>query len=351
MNVKETIDIVHEKIYNPTNADKSLSSYKYALTSAALKRFFPDISTEEHELMYKDILFNQAKAGIEQFDTDIVDELEIINHSDFSLSNQNAQIFATFHLGSYRAINRYLVDMGFKVVLIIDDEVFQNQKDDMLKAYNELKAISANKNSDFVILNVKDRTSIYALKKLIAEGYSLVVYLDGNTGLKKEIDFKKGHKAIIFLGQKIFVKTGVEFISKITDTKIIPVISYRNKTKSNLAFYEPICNKSGAIEICYKHLENLVRIYPTQWECWLYIHKWFERNNFDLKNTETEPISGSLAFNSKVFIPFCRGGSHFLLNRDTYLSYPISKEHFQMFSKQKVVSENVEEYKSIGAIC
>ena len=143
-------------------------------------------------------------------------------------------------MGSYRTTISYLYKKGFKIVLIIDDEVFKSQ----LNSFKETaKNIIKEKNtSDIIILNVKDRSSIIKLKQLIINGYVMAVYLDGNTGINtKPQNFSKGFININFLNQSINVKYGVGKLASLFNAKIIPVISYRNNNEeNNIEFFKEI---------------------------------------------------------------------------------------------------------------
>ena len=74
--------------------------------------------------------------------------------------------------------------MGYKIVIIMDEGVIKRQGNQLLKEVKPL--LKGTENSDFIILNVMDRTSIFKLKKLISEGYVMSVYLDGNMGINDD---------------------------------------------------------------------------------------------------------------------------------------------------------------------
>lgn len=352
LDIQKNKKLIFKTVFNPTPDQIADRSYQYALTSSSLKRFLPHISVDSHKELYQQIVYNQLISAVEQFDENIAEQLKLHNAPDFSSANKKPKIYATFHLGAYRILNNYLIKLGEKVVLIIDDSVYEDQKDQMLYAYEHLKKHTPNQNSDFIILNVKDKSSMHRLRKLIASGYSMVVYLDGNAGLQKEIDFSKRYQQIEFLKQELYVKNGIDFIAKITKTDVTPVMSYRENDTINLKFYDSISFniKESIVGKCYKYLENLLIKYPTQWECWLYMHKWFVRKKEDYTPPVEKDKNRPLRFNKEVFIPFSRGDNYFLMNRVNYTAYSIPKEHFTIFSKNKVVSEDLEQYISRGVL-
>ena len=78
-----------------------------------------------------------------------------------------------------------------------------------------------------------------------------------------------------------------------------------------------------SIEICYKILEEKLYIYPSQWECWGYIQKWFMRDSL---TPFVQNLSISNKFNSTRYITFSLGISNFIFDLFDYQSYPIEQE-------------------------
>jgi len=240
-------------------------------------------------------------------------------------------IFGTFHLGSYRLLNCYLYEKGFKIVLIIDDSVFENQQEEMLRVCRDV--LNGKESSDMVILNVKNRSSIFKLKQLIEKGYVMSVYLDGNTGVNtRSQDFSKSYIPINFLKSNMYVKNGIGKLAALLDAKLIPVVSHRDSNEINhIEFYKEIKSNDypnkhdfsiKSIEIAYKKLEEKLLKYPTQWECWLYIHKWFMRDYstpyFSSEHNENK-------FNQERYTTFSLNESQFLFDMMDYKSFPLKK--------------------------
>lgn len=350
--IEERIELIQEKIYNPSIKDIETRSYNFAVTSASLKKFLPKISINSHNKLYKDILYNQFLSGIEQEDINLLNKLQVQMSTEMSNSfYESPHIFATFHLGSYRILNSWLFSNGHNVVLIVDEDVYRTQKESMLNTISQLKRYSKNGTMDFKVLNVKDRESILQIRKYIRDGYSLVIYLDGNSGLKKKIDFEKGFMPIELMNKKINVKNGLDFISKFTRTPVIPVLSYRDNKVTHLKFFEKIHYSDVNItKKCYEHLEKFLIKYPSQWECWLYIHKWFDRSVLTGTKNLNKSTNTNLIFNSDTFIPFTRNDYFFLFNRENFTAFPIPEEHYKCFVDDKIVTENIEKYIELNVL-
>ncbi|WP_281228187.1 hypothetical protein [Flavobacterium aquiphilum] len=283
---------------------------------------------------------------MEQNSKEYLKNSKIINNTKFKIINGEISeniIFATFHLGSYRTIISYLYECGFKVALIIDDSVFTSQLDAFKETVTNI--LKGKINSDLIILNVKERTSIIKLKQLVENGYVMAVYLDGNSGINVEAqNFSKNFIPINFLNQQINVKYGVGKLASILNAKIIPILSYRvneNEEYNNtIEIFKEISisdfeNKEDfekkSIEYCYSLLEEKLLKYPTQWECWGYIHKWFNR---DIEISFSEPSKNITKFNSDRYNLFEVNDSNFLFDLFSYKSYPISNELFKLIEKQ-----------------
>lgn len=333
-----------ELILNPTERNIEQLSYRYTLFCANIKKFLPLINPKEYYKMFQDLLYYQYSSDIEQNSLDYLDASKIINRSNINLDNYKNEhpiIFATFHLGSYRLINSLLYEKGFKIALIIDESVFASQLTKFTDTLNNV--LRPKENSDLVILNVNDRTSIFKLKQLISEGYVMSVYLDGNKSINnKKQDFSKGYIKIPFLNNKIFVKNGVGMLAKFLNAKIVPVVAYRDDLDTNFIEFgseisindykskEEFSIKS--IELCYKKLEEKLILYPTQWECWLYIHDWFIRDfnvpYSNIKNLKKE-------FNTERYNTFIVKECYFIFDLYSYQSFPIEKKLFEALKNNK----------------
>ena len=322
---------------NPTQEDIDLRSYDFALFSANIKKFFPKIKNSEYFNLFKNCLYNKWISSIEQFDVDYLRNTSITNHSSINLNSKEENrpiIFTSFHYGSYRLFNSTLYELGYKIVIIMDEGVIKRQGNQLLKEVKPL--LKGTENSDFIILNVMDRTSIFKLKKLISEGYVMSVYLDGNMGINDDNKtFSKGYIPINLLNNSVYVKNGIGKLASILGAMLVPTISFKDKNENNhLTFYKEIKvsnfkNKQEfsikSIELVYKIFFDLLKEDPMQWSSWLDIHLWFKRDFttpfkniiFDKKERE---------FNYERYTLFKLENSYFIFDLYDYKSYPISEE-------------------------
>lgn len=327
-------DIYKNQFQNPSEKEIKNASYSFAMFSANIKRYLPSIPVTNHIEMFKEVFYYQKISADEQSDHQYLKTNKIVNHSTVDLRNniEKPTVFATFHLGSYRLLNSFLFEQGHKIVLIIDESVFVNQQQEMLRVCREV--LIGKESSDMVILNVKDRVSIFKLKQLIEKGYIMTVYLDGNTGVNvRNQDFSKGYIPINFLESTMYVKNGVGKLAALVDAQLIPVVSYRDENDTNhMEFFKELNIDDfkdkqefsvKTIEIAYNKLQEKLLKYPTQWECWLYIQKWFMRD-FSTPFFSDIDILGS--FNGDRYTTFQLGDVSFLFDMFDYKSYPIEDE-------------------------
>jgi len=290
MNLKQERANLIEKLKNPSQKEIDEKTYSFALFSANIKKFLPLIDKSEYKKLFERFLYFKWSSGLEQYSMEYLNSTKVINNStiDLTVLNQdNPLIFSSFHFGSFRLFNSILFELGHKIVIIIDDTIVKQQKDDLLFKVKPL--LKVKESSDFIILSVQDRTSIFKLKQLISEGYIMTVYLDGNTGVNtKSQDFNKGFMPINFLGQQIYVKNGISKLAALLGAKIVPVISYRDKDEKSIVEFCDVLSAeqyssrqdfiTKSIQDSYKVLENKIIEFPTQWTSWLTIQNLFLRD-------------------------------------------------------------------------
>ena len=324
-----------KRLSNPTQNDIDKMSYEFALFLANMKKFFPLKNNEEYKNFYLDLLYHKWLSGVEQYYVKFLRRSTVTNNSSYNLDNltfEKPLIFTTFHLGSYRLFNSFLFEKGFKIVLIIDESVYIRQQMDILENVKPL--LNKKDSSDIVILNVKDKSSIFKLKNLISQGYIMSVYLDGNTGLTKDDeDFSKSYIPINLFNNQVYVKNGVGKLALLLNADIVPVISYRDKNEKNhIEFYKEISisDFENKIDFSVKSIENVYQIfeeklakYPTQWESWLFLHRWIKRN-FTTDYFTSSNLKNK--FNDDRYIFFKMKETYFLFD---YKSYPLEAELYK----------------------
>lgn len=362
MNLKLAKAQFKKRLENPTQEQIDRMSYQFAVFVANINKFLNDKSQGiNYKEFYLDLLYHKWLSGIEQYDIKSLRKSVIINETSYnfdSLIFDKPIIFTAFHLGSYRLFNSFLFEKGHKIVLIIDESVFLRQQSEILENVKPL--LDKKETSDIVILNIKDSSAIFKLKKYIEQGYVMSVYLDGNTSINEDDnDFKKSYIPINFFENIVYVKNGVAKLAYLLNANIIPVISHRDEKEINhITFFKEISlldfeNKKDfpvkSIELIYKIFQEKLSIYKTQWESWLFIQVWFKRDFHIPYKVSTQIL---FKFNSDRYIFFKKKETFFLFDLFDYKSFPLElslynslkNENFSEIEeslKKELISKNI----------
>ena len=337
MNIKEKKEAFKKYIEDPTKEDIKKMSYSLAIFKAAVKKFVTKDTSVDYVDLFKKYIYNRMSADKELFDKTYARNIKVMNDSNFNFDEQNSlsTIFASFHYGPYRTFIAYLLEKGLKVVALVDDVVYINQKDNFFNKIIPL--LNTPESADFQIVNVKDRASIFKLKDFISKGYVTTVYLDGNSALdRKDQDFTKSYIVVEILKDKIFAKNGIGKLAALLGLSIIPTIAnYDENENVNIKFYKEIKSSDfeskeifseKSIEKCYQILNNHLNEDFIPWECWGYIHKWFKRG----ERTPYETL-GSLknTLNINRYTFFEMSSTKFIFDLLDYESIPIDEHLYK----------------------
>jgi lauroyl/myristoyl acyltransferase len=323
-------------------------SGKYNLVSAGLYNYLPAIGFDKHETIFKNILLNQKLSCLEQSFPEVTD---LINCENWTAEIQDIlenkpSIICTFHTGSYRVINQFLLKHKIPFTLVVASSVLKNQGEQFKKIVE--KQNSTSDESYFDIIDAEQpNAGIQMLRKLKME-HRLVIYIDGNTGTMKKDEISNNLCDIQFLNQRIYARMGVSFIAHAANVPIIPVVCYRpSLSEINLYFGDPIypnLKKSRkefaehTTQVIYNFAAPIIKLYPEQWEGWLYLHKIININvlrNKELKFVKIEQFQeyATLRFNNIEYGLLKIEGSTYLLKKNGYISFPISYSLYNLLIK------------------
>jgi lauroyl/myristoyl acyltransferase len=320
-----------------------LQQKDFNFLSANLLNFLPEVSLAKHEEIYLNILLNNARISAETYFPELIDQINI--EGDAAIVEQNrkkAKIYCTYHVGSYRSIIGYLAKTGIDFVLIVDTNTFNKQRD---RIKHTVKSIGGHfGNTAYFELVDAERVDIgITLSKYLMMGVSVVIYLDGNTGVGGIYNKNDQMLHIDFLEGQIFSRKGVSALSYATKSLIVPVISYYNEHGNivTLKFYDAIKpedypkeKESYCLQVTsalYGLLADNLKVYYNQWEGWLYLHKYLEFSTLNARYSVSQkdiPVSGSrqvISFNDIDFGLFKIEADCYLFNKRTYKSFVISE--------------------------
>jgi lauroyl/myristoyl acyltransferase len=324
---------------------------RFNLVSASLYNFLPQINFKEHEIIFRQIMLHQKDSIINQKNFNSLEKSKIIGLELVNNSYKVKQsIFCTFHIGSYRLINLFLIKNKVEYTLVVSKKLLEAQGDTFVEFY-----INQNnfKEGGFDVIDADSSTSTMNMIRHLKNGRSLLIYTDGNLGVG--IDAKKSRNTclISFMSQKIYARSGVAYLSHLLGIPIIRVFSYKNSINEDvIKFEEIICPQNGISKSEYAHFvtsklykkaEELITRNPGQWEGWLYLHKIavVEKENLKCINKSNCTSHVNLSFNEDDFGLFKIGSNCYLFQKCGYKSYYIKEDLY------KLLLENIKNGKSI----
>ncbi len=251
-------------------------------------------------------------------------------------SNANQpQIYTTIHLGAYKLIVGELLKNGINLCIPISKRVYNEQFDDFMNLKEQ--AHSCKGSIDFV--DIEERSGIFKMIKYIKQGYSLLMYLDGNSGIggMERVDDKL--TSVDFFNKKIMGRKGIAFIANALNLSIQPIVSFfdEDNVTPNIHFLDIIPYiKTDDKKLYEKDLiQNLWSIfckyinqYPDQWEGWLYVDAFFDKKIKAKTYSKTQEL---LTFNYEKYDFISKNEDYYLYDMENNILVKTSKGLFSLF--------------------
>jgi KDO2-lipid IV(A) lauroyltransferase len=258
------------------------------MSSAMLQYFGITNSIEDAAELSCTVIENQVSA---EFDVCNLYEIEnkklrsemllVDKDWDLLVTPKQQRIYCSFHLGSYRLIVGYLLSKGINVGLLVTDDVIQKQIKRIYDFHQDIQSKEDFGNLEF--FNAESFKGISEAVDFFQHGGSLLIYIDGNSGIGGMGRNDDRLLTVPFVNRNIKARKGVAFLSRALMTDIYPVYVRNNKDGSRTLITEqPIIpdkgiKKSEFIEATTRQLFNIlgkeVLRDPQSWEGWLYIQK------------------------------------------------------------------------------
>lgn len=333
---------------NIAHAFNTQHLFRFHTTMASLKQLLPTVLENRNaRSVYTQLLYNQSLVPLDQC---FVEKIIDIKYSgaywqEFEQDPQ-PKIYCTFHLGSYRAIIGHLARFGKHFTLAVDENVFNEQAEEIKATVKRINQFFGTQ-SHFEIMHVEKFDAALQIYQQLRKGQSLVLFMDGNTGSGGVFRQDDKMQLIDFFGKKIFARRGIAGISLLSKVPIVPVISFREtQTDVVLHFFDPILPPnvvnesekfiSNTTQYLFDLLEEKIKMYPLQWEGWLYVHKYLDPAQF--KGTIKKEMQWiwpwqKVRFNQERFGLFKIIDDTFLFDYSNFNSFEIPSDLFKTLEK------------------
>lgn len=273
-----------------------------------------------------------------------------------------ACIYCSFHLGSYRLPNFILVKEEVDFTLLISEDDLSRSRDIYIDFFELLKK-QCQKEASFSVINAEDPRIGIQMIRALKEGNSLMVYLDGNTGVGGMSRKDDKLMPINFLGKTILARKGIAYISYLLNVPIIPIVSYRTNLLNATVEFLPALRPDKSIEKetftkqTTQHLFDIFSTYlleyPTQWETWHYVNEFLDVKELSLpKNEAAYKEHQTYIYDVQRWGLFIKDQIHFLFDTRSYkcikipeplwrLLYTVEKKEVENTSLLELLKENL----------
>lgn len=316
-----------EKIFK-----REKNSLRYLFITSCIRKFIPEMNDTDLESFVKDIMINQAVAWEDQHLCGAIDNLQMHLHGYLP---DSPVIFCAFHFSSYRLGLFKLLSLGRRITVVASEDIIKTQGDLIIQCCHSISGSFTDK-----IINANSPVSIRQMLRELQSGNDLFIYTDGNTGTDGMSRTNCNLAEINLLNSKILVRTGVAYLSYLSQCPIVPIIvcRYDNEWPAFEVFPSLLPNRdtdkntfcSDTMNKLYSILNHYLQKYPEQWEPWLYLYKFIPSNN---SHAEQKKIcsNANYTFNKKRYTfvtdPY---GKRYLFDKDDISAIALSPEEFSM---------------------
>lgn len=262
------ISAIFPSCENHYNMNTILYEWSFALFSAHIHHFLPDIPWQEHEDLYQ---------RFEAFHTPKQYEFLRVEHtSDVQeLLQLEPALLCLYHLGNHFETVLALGKISLAFDLLLDREVYKRNE----KAFLALQAQLKSNGNEYRFLFSDDRAVLLKMRTALQKRRHVVVFADGNSGTRGSKDLRI---AVRFLHGTLQVKQGIAMISHLLQVPIIPLWMKKKQPVYILSMahrIDPTTWESRldyiryGMQSLYDQLAKEIAGHPWKWECWRYLHR------------------------------------------------------------------------------
>jgi KDO2-lipid IV(A) lauroyltransferase len=277
------------RYYTNTPGDIHHRDRVIQLATAMLSYFGVERDAAKREEIINTIIINQAVADYDNNalfrlgEEYLLNELLAVEGEHGATNNFKQQkIYCGFHLGSYRLIVGYLLSQGVDLALLVTNDVIEQQVENIM-TLRDSYAESCPTFGTLKIINAESFQGINDAIEFYQQGGSLLIYIDGNSGVGGMNRHDSNLLTIPFLNKEVKARKGVAFLSHVLSAEICPLLIENKSDGSRLVnLKKSIIPTKGhekrryikeTTQSLYQVLEQEIIKNISAWEGWLYIEK------------------------------------------------------------------------------
>lgn len=251
------------------------------------------------------------------------------------------QLVYSFQIGNYLQVLSLILESKHKLNLIVEkttNDLRFRQLKKQIPIFKRLFGFTPL----IEILSIKTPSLTYKIKHKIEKGEKVLIYFDGNSGVKKN---KTGKSLLTtdFFTQKAFFRQGLALLSYLTRQPPVGICFLENNKvkifRHEISFKEynlkEYCNKLTS-EIV-KNLTSVLKVEKLYtWAKLAEINNWIDTENINLENYnkgEKQFLNEypNLPINLFRYAPFLVGKGYYMFDKKRYLTYPITKKEYRYY--------------------
>lgn len=220
-------------------------------------------------------------------------------------------IYTTIHLGCYEEIACYLIRGKGKICVPVTERVYKQET----KHYHINLGKRNISSSQLAFVNIETNNGLRQLIRYAQAGYSILCYMDGNSGIGGMTRSDSKLKRMPFFNTTLHVRKGIEFLAKFLKWNVIPIYSYIDDIsyQPHITLMPPIqCTTNHSLtESLWNAFTPVIWKYYWQWEAWLYVDEFMEQPCKD-------KVQGlGYILNRERYLPIVKSGIHHYYDKET----------------------------------
>jgi len=313
---------------------------QFSFFSANLTNFMPWLAPAQHPVLFQEAFVNQQLSLLDDryFTTGIPMPVHGWDSAIAPMLQDQPGIICTLHAGSYRILAYLLTVSRMPFAVLMAGKVANEQGAAFRARYAEWQERNGGALT-LPIIPAEEPRGLWQALRLLRQGYHLLVYLDGFTGLPTDRD--KNMQCLPFLGQHLYVRRGAAWLAQQAHVPLYAINNIRQADGSLLMMAdEPIhhmeVSRHGGEDLAMSRMfaffsKQIIQA-PAQWENWFFLHFQLDVNRM----TRCEPLS-ILAREAeepnglpdwKHYGLYRDGKRHYLLEKKGYQSYEMERMYF-----------------------